>query len=57
MVAGDAQSTGCEPNLVKDSQTCIKVSSQYTPINSAARSENFIIERDGKFAIPEDSDI
>ena len=42
---------------MKDSQTCIDASSEYTPINFAVHRENFNIEDDGKFAVPEDSDI
>ena len=57
MVTGDAQFTGYGPNLVKAPLTRIGVSSVYTPINTAASRENFNIESDGRFAIPEDSHI
>ena len=56
-MAGNAQSTGYEPNLVKDSQTCIEVSREHTPISTATRRDIFHIERDERFAIPEDADI
>ena len=56
-MADDARTTGYEPNLVKDSQTCTEVSSEYTPINIAARRENFSIEDDGRFTVCEELDI
>ena len=42
---------------MKDSQTCVEVGSEYTPINIAVHPENFNFDDDGKFAVPEDSDI
>ena len=56
-VAVDAPTTGYDPNLVKDSQTCIDVSSEYTPINIAVHRENFNNEDVGNFTVREDSDI
>ena len=47
----DALTTGYEPKKVKDSKTCIDVSSECTPINIAVHRENFNNE------VPEHSDL
>ena len=49
----DALTTGYEPKKVKDSKTCIDVSSDCSPINIAVHRENFNIEDDGKFEVTE----
>ena len=46
-MADDAPTTGYEPKQT-NSKTCTDVSSEYTPINIAARRENFDIEDDLK---------
>ena len=56
-MADNALLTGYKPNHMTRSKTCIDVSSEYTPINIAVRRENFDIEDDFKFAVPEDSDL
>ena len=49
-----APATGYEHHLVKDSQTCVDVSSEYTPIKIAPRRENVNFDDDGKIDVSED---
>ena len=56
IAAGDAQSTGYQPSLVKDSQTCIEVCSEYNR-SMLQQAEKCSTQSDGTFAVPEDSDI
>ena len=42
---------------MKDSKTCIDVSSECTPVKIAAHRQNFNIEDDGQFEVPEHWDL
>ena len=56
-MADDALTISYGPKKVKDLKTCIDVSSECTPINIAVHRENFNNEDDGKFEVPEHSDL